>query len=391
MTTTLIWYPWTLKQMRKKCTDHTSRGNHYFIEKDVKSGVGVYRWREKISNLHNASSDYTRTRETTTAPRCKLGYKFEHRDCGTWEEVFEYNHIPDVSLAAPPTFSSNVLNGARSAFLSNAVDAASPLKGQVLLGELKETLRMIKNPASALRDLASSQMRKHKSASKASAETWLEWSFGWLPFMADIGNAIKIYDRVLNNIEVVHASGKDSDETYQSVSIDSSKYLHANYFFVKQVTKLFYEYTARCGGAFKVRMTGGSASTVNSISQASGMSWKEIPFTLWELTPWSFLIDYFSNIGEILNGWHASDLDWIYTYTTQKRSGVVVQSRSIVKNKFDHLYGYTDSSPTARKENYVFSRTSGVDMSLPNLHASLPPLGMKYGNMLALIAAKRPW
>jgi len=85
---------------------------------------------------------------------------------------------------------------AASVFNGRALKAQRALQGAVSVGELAQTLRMIKRPMQSLRRLMDNYLsdatkrakgKKSKRMKKdAVADTWLEYSLGWRPLLADI-------------------------------------------------------------------------------------------------------------------------------------------------------------------------------------------------------------
>jgi hypothetical protein len=391
------YLPETYTQTREFCSDYSTSSYPFVWDIENRSGEAVPRYKERIKALEDASSSYTRSgrKYYPGTSLCSVG--FETQTCGEWFEVWNQDYVPYYSRVVPPSFSTDVLNAARSKFLSNAVNATRPFQGLVALGELRETLEMIKHPAVGLRNLISRKARglKAKGIRKVTSDTWLEWTFGWAPFMSDIKAACEVYVQFADDVRVIHTSA--SDKNAVNPVVQDRNIQHPNYFYLKESTKLQDEYTARCGGAFKVRYGDIDRGSADRIIQLSGLSWKDVPSSLWELMPWSFLIDYFTNIGEILNGWHARYLDWIYTYTSQTRCGSAVSNRRFDRD--NPIYKAVASSSgleitseafsEARLENFVFQRSPSVDMSLPAIYATLPPLGMQWANMIALISSIR--
>lgn len=95
---------------------------------------------------------------------------------------------------------------ARARWVKQALDSQRKLQGGVILGELKETLSMIKNPVKAMEALTfdlldnyrriARKMRRQRpknvgEANKRLRGSYLEWAYGWVPLMSDVDSAME--------------------------------------------------------------------------------------------------------------------------------------------------------------------------------------------------------
>jgi hypothetical protein len=74
------------------------------------------------------------------------------------------------------------------------------------------------------------------------------------------------------------------------------------------------------------------------LAQLSGFSWTEFVPTAYELLPFSFVLDYFSNVGSVLSAGYASKgyTSWVSVSTRTEASVKVVEVP-----KFQNFSGYT--------------------------------------------------
>jgi hypothetical protein len=106
--------------------------------------------------------------------------------------------------------------------------------------------------------------------------------------------------------------------------------------------------------------------------------------TLWELAPWSFLVDYFVNIGDILSGWSygRTNLGWSNTTTIfEGETSVLFVARHDV---IPSSAGGWSTLPAA---NYVLRESERMqynDSYTPDLEYRIPGLGVQALNIAAL-------
>jgi len=306
--------------------------------------------------------------------------------------------------------SAQCLQDARDEAVSKAFKRISDIQtafhGGQFLGELRETLSMIRHPADSLKKLILGEqflgtkaiMRRartrqgrplsgkglQRSLTKAAGDSWLEYSFGWIPFLSDIESAKRAYDQLTNKTvykkftAVGRSEGSSSyDQTGYSLPATNISYTVSR---VKRASCIFKIY--------------GEAFTSVNASKPSYWGFKPSEFvpTAWELLPYSFLADYFTNIGDILT---AVAVD----------TGAISRVSSVSVNKFTSKMNFInfatpDPGPTARitgsgqhppvtRETKDVVRVPNFNLYIPPLQLSMPGLSSrKWLNVGALIAGR---
>jgi hypothetical protein len=212
---------------------------------------------------------------------------------------------------------TKALNQARRRFINKARDAQTSIMGEVVLGELMETLRMIRNPAKLFRTGLGSFVndvrkyaKKHgrKSAGKFAADSWLQNSFGWQPLLRDIDSAAKALAAMnaqrLGLVPVI-AYGRNQALLYVQDQVSGN---NAPQYYVNK--RAWQDNLVILRGAVRVRTHSDSPALMAAENFGFNLS-SFIP-SVWELIPYSFLVDYFTNIGDILNAWSfgSNSLSW---------------------------------------------------------------------------------
>lgn len=227
---------------------------------------------------------------------------------------------------------------ASTGYLQKVRAAQVMVSGPTFLGELRETLRMIRKPAAALQDgirrhLAEVELRNRenrkryfnkqpkkyaRNLSKIASGLWLENAFGWVPLLHDIDGARKAYDSLFereDRIIKISAGGHDAkDVSGPPVALGMQAGFISWIFSERKIEHV----TVRYRGAVKAQ----AATTCADVGARFGFTPSEFIPTAWELLPWSFLVDYFANIGDILSA--------LVTDTSQ----VAWTNRSVI-NKLD--------------------------------------------------------
>lgn len=238
----------------------------------------------------------------------------------------------DVQLpsAASTSIDPIVDAQARADFIKRARRSQGALRGATVLAELADTLRTIRNPARALRSsvdeysaVARRRIRKaigrdprgvrardlskrqSRAAQRALSDSWLEAQFGWLPLIGDIEDGYKAARRLNNRVETDRVSAESNYRDNPVITGHSSQ--SRNLSFTTHVYT-WQEKQVRYYGAVKVNVSTPASSAI----EEAGLRVRDFVPALWEWIPYSFLVDYFTNIGDIVEAasFPRSDLAW---------------------------------------------------------------------------------
>jgi hypothetical protein len=130
---------------------------------------------------------------------------------------------------------------------------------------------------------------------KAAADAWLAWRYGWEQLGRDISN---VYDLVLNPYTLVVEGRAGISIPYSAVTT-STKDWGPCLMTTSREIEADSSYRANCIGILK-------GSTLNVLADPA--------ITLWETVPYSFVADWFINVGNVLGAWKVrNSLDRYYT------------------------------------------------------------------------------
>ena len=366
-------------------------------------GAKTYNWRDLIKNHANATNpwnaQYMSIRGGGTG-EAKMDYELQ--DGADWRATKETVHgwMGPASLSVTlPSSSAQLTNDVKAAFCAIAASKISPFSGGVFLGELTETLHMLRHPAQALFDLLrrhvkrakkrTNRERNRKRKRKIAAELWLEAVFGWQPLISDAKSGAVALSRFINDFRPSERIAVDSESDEQvSTAVNQTAGVGNIDWFYNRTEKV--KHSVRIVGAIRIDpVTGpfGSGSL-----DLFGLSWANFLPTVWELIPFSFVTDYFTNVGEIITASSLvqSRVVWVSQTVRDTRT---FKFDNFSSNKFTQIPGRNGSEslfvgPTEINfTKYVRSRIASV---VPSLQFNCPGFGEReWFNLAALGVANR--
>lgn len=160
------------------------------------------------------------------------------------------------------------------------------------LGELKETIAMLRSPFQSLRKalLNFKRLTKGKPVSVA-ADTWMELRYGIMPLVYSIQSYVAQGWRHYNQTGVLRR--ESATKRIGSVSVVEGPFVAFDKFYaqerrtitrtVKATTKVYFKYSRQV-----------------DYSYALGLDVTALPGLMWELTKMSWMLDWYLNVGTFL-------------------------------------------------------------------------------------------
>lgn len=282
-------------------------------------------WRQTIREHKNATSPYFRTSRNFFGVNV-VGYgKFfdPSKDGGKIAEYY-VNQFDFGPAAGDPTGLSTAKADllARQKFIQEYRDRRTGFQTGVFLGELMETVRMIASPAKKLREEINRyhwdvkrRLRRSKNRHRTVQDTWLEYQFGWTPLINDVADAISLVSKEPTFVFVrLSGSGKDDqtapDDTVLTASPDTigGPMAWTERYRTSNVVRVKY------GGAIAWQN-----QLIPGFAEQIGLSWSNVLPTAWELIPYSFLVDYFTNVGKVIDGVSTGVVSLAWGYKNVKK------------------------------------------------------------------------
>lgn len=300
---------------------------------DARTGV-VDRpnWRALVKDHVDATNPYGRTiwpAQSSSLPR-EVNWKWQWKELFTRKvrDSFFIGH-PCFGSLASHTFVSGIPqtaavgraeSTARLAFLSKIREARGDFQALPFLGELKETLQLVRHPIRGITRVNRSSEARFRSLwrlyrskpgrlEEKLENAYLQWTYGVSPLINDIQGLI-------SNIKSLF-----DDTRVQKVRVtipipDSRVWSQAGLQYYEGSTQVIgYHHEITCSGS--VRIAGAlknelQPASIEKFNALNGLELRDIVPAVWELTPYSFLVDYFVNIGDVLGGFFTDTSSLVY-------------------------------------------------------------------------------
>lgn len=304
-------------------------------------------------------------------------------------------------------------NMAVTNYIRSANKARRVINGGELIGEWAELVRQVGNPGKSLRKGLDSYLRSvkkraygrkvrrlpaHRRArvqAKIISDTWLEASFGWRPTVGEISNVIKyiMETEPASRLAVreIRGIGRVEDSAWQQNSSAKFPINHGpptQYVRQRNSARVIVVYRGQFGM---------HTNAVMNITEKQGIAPHDWIPTAWELVPYSFLSDYFANLGNIITALSFPKNQIRWTMRT-----IIRESKAVWTDPeyswSDPYWGRTDrtsdskqvlSSGAASRIVRTVDRAPYTGDLVPTLSFSIPSSGTQWLNMAALFAGSR--
>jgi hypothetical protein len=171
------------------------------------------------------------------------------------------------------------------------------------IAESKEIHRIIRQintfGIDTVKALLALQKTKGKSVAKHAADAWLGFGFGIRPMLKDIESAANaILDYTTRADRHVRISGTADREYWSSVASNTKQEMIAYGMGIGFSSQTRHKQSVRLIAGIDLKLRSGSNY---GVTDHLGLTISDIPSTLWELTPYSWAVDYFTTVGPWLD------------------------------------------------------------------------------------------
>lgn len=265
------------------------------------------------------------------------------------------------------------------------VNAYAKIKGDVVcsgevLHDIGQTVMMLKRPFGHARDLLERSFRRKRvkygreirDAARVQKEIWLETRYGLMPTVLDantiVKNAMRLY-RGLDRRRLVARAGQNGARSFGQSFNQLTLASPYNIWKATGSVSVNHTVSANAGVIYEVA----TQSLIDQIWADFQLGEDAILPTLWEITPLSFVVDWFVGVGTWLDAMNLPPNvrvlgNWVTT---------VDQHHAEYSGMIDH-YGYRDGTPPVRGS--AGSSTVHQCGVIRSVNRPLPPLPVKVTN-----------
>jgi len=277
------------------------------------------------------------------------------------------------------------------------------------LGEYKQLISMIGSPLQGIHDLLAIYRRRAdevvrdrqrrvgrtlsrfdardlKDVNSALGKLWLEFTFGFKPLYYDIQDLIKAMESQRNRIGTkVNASFRD-DEVVSQTSRANNIIVNYMYYTYNEVRSTRLSVRYQCGV---------NVEKVQALSylERIGLVPERFVPTLYAITPYSWFLDYFTGLNNVLDALFADFKFITWTSRTLRQESIVEGYTIPDRSKAEAILGPTLKSFSAASGSVRLVRTDvsrGVPSSMvPPVKLDLPKSWKPYANTAALLLSKK--
>lgn len=374
-------------------------------------------WRSRVKNGFQAGSPANGSYETYVTSPAKIKWTIPNKTTagynGYQEKVWWATGAVPHTVAGGSVASASEANNLALKRVYRKLDAlVGEMKLLVSAGEAAETIRMLRSPTRSLFEGVSryvddakrhvKSLRRRQPIKRRSAITrantvlgglWLEHRLGWTPLINDIegafGSLTKIAQRPHEKEHFV-VSGQG-----ESVSATPS-YATITWVGLGADANARWRRERRISVRYIVGVTlDPNISKLGAVRDGFGLHWSEFVPTVWELIPYSFVADYFTNIGDVVSAFSTRqrNISWIVK-TTQ--TGQLNTLEELVPLIWSSSSGYENTKAVQGRPKGVYSKGSFTrelpsSLDIPSLEVNgfdkvNPVQGL---NMLALFTTSR--
>jgi len=373
-----------------------------------RTGTGLKGWKAKIRANESATTPFN-AQETYVVSRPAVINTVWMDDFGPYaKRVRRIEVRGDVFKAVTPDASSISVAAAQAKAYADFKEQINNLErsveGLAFIGEIRETLKMLRSPLRALRQAVGYYLptlqKKLKRAKRKQwraviGSTWLEWRFGVRPLVMDIDGAINALAKIgeWSPAFVMTAFGKTVTSSMSLSRVTDPAYNRHTF---DMASKTVDEALVRYKVGIKARYFPESGAP--SLLKGLGIEFERFVPSLYEVMPYSWLIDYFTNVSDVLlSKWvDQSQVAWVNQTVRKKRSIYTAGKLDVKATKAlyssppvfscDADCGYQLAS------HKVVSRSALSEVPVPPIVLWAPPASsLRWLNIAGLVAQQRAW
>lgn len=386
----------------------SSPGKFVASWQDSRAGESLPAYQKIIDNGGDATTSFD-------AVRFGLSYLDTAISLG-WQDLFQGGPSYQVNTIdvygagwlepTKPSITSNITsadNLALQSLYKNILSLTTSVDGMMILGEFGETLAMLKSPLTALRSSMLSYTNTFRltkngilkrgmtlqEVNLAVAGTYLEYVFGWANLIRDINDICKTLNKQAKNVKTFKVTGQGTSEKSQHVA--STMTAWNSYAFVN----IDIVDTDQTSVLYSVGLRPDDVALEQSVNKLYGFTPERFVPTLWEIMPWSWAIDYFANVGSIIEALCSRGVKQTYVCRNTRSTQTRFHNASLDQVRFHNTF------PAADKKAFLIGEAGNVafwninvtrrklsSIPVPSLEFKVPTYWKNWLNLSAVTAQR---
>jgi hypothetical protein len=359
----------------------------------VTQGKSPDNWRHLIATIQSATSAHNGRLTQCKPISGSSQYNYIDKSTDVITGVIDQSCM---SITDPDNaFAANVAadNLAKARLHKSVYRIQNTWRGGNFIAELRETINALKHPlrsiyhrtysyAGKVRTLGKVYRADPHRYGKELANAWLAYVFGIRPLANDVADlSVALHKLGTSRFDrtKLYGSGHVSTSNLTVPGVSWTVSGHPQFPGQVQDRVEVQDFFVRYKGAIRTRPLDS-----NLVIQQFGIGFNDIVPAVWEAIPWSFFIDYFVNVQEVLDGMRLIDVDvaWLVRLLRNERkvdTSHVYGSPSLGTTKWLHSGG---GGQTLCRTH---SRTALTTIPYPSWQFRIPGLtSLKWLNIAAL-------
>lgn len=383
---------------------HPSRTHSISTYQPVyRSGIENPRWHAAVRSGQSATTPYAAEFSDRFLQSCDIKYEATGPGWTQGGATYKEGWAGNTGLVTtPPSYDTGILNAVQSRAVGSLSENVRAnlvgFAGPSFLAELLETIAMLRTPGKTLYDNLIAlygaingyhALHRGQDAFQHLSNAYLQFVYGIRPLYGDVMTAAKAYERLMKPRTLrVYAQATERKNSHSTGSQTLGGKTGLKY-------ERAYQWEAGCRAVVGLKRSVLDAPSVDGFTKAAKAihsfgfaNPQEILLAGYEVIPYSFVVDYFTNLNEILAS----------TYLTQGNIAWSSVTTKQVASVSSQAKGY-HSFPTSAR--VVDSSTSGICNIKQTKFAradSIPPIGLTFHapsfgqliNLANLANARRP-
>jgi len=265
-------------------------------------------WKMKVDKKIDATLPYERrgySVQRNASQNLKVRGKVYWGQKGPFTAESFYTMSPTYPLVNEPLVRSDIDDLSVKRFKRELSDDIGMFNAMVPIAELRElngSCQSLVHSATRVARAVTRMGFAKRSVSPMSffsfaADAWLQWSFGIKPMLSDIKQANAAITKFITRKDRIIRVEKGAGLDYKGAKTEIPLTGPLGFNQVLVITP-YSKYRTKLIGEFDVKLV---SSFDYTTSDWWGINWQGTASTLYELTPFSWLVDYFTTLGDVLS------------------------------------------------------------------------------------------